>query len=150
PPRPVDREPVRYARPENEMDSGLLKKLFGPATAWHGSCTVLVDAASAVRTAGQDSIVAGGAKSYAPRVTSGRVQADAVCYHADYNALLMVQRGRSRQHTGEDILNQTLVVVDVNHVVGVEFDGLDHLAELGLSAPPVPDKPHYTAGMLVG
>ena len=74
------------------MDSGLLKKLFGPTTAWHGPCIVLVDAESSVRTAGSDSIVAGGAKSYAPRVTSGRVQADAVCYHADFNALLIVQR----------------------------------------------------------
>ena len=132
------------------MDSGLLKKLFGPSTGWHGPCTVLVDAESSVRTAGQDSIVAGGAKSYAPRVTSGRVQADAVCYHSDYNALLVVQRTKSRQHTGEDVLNQTLVVVDVNHVVGVEFECLDRLAALGLPAPPVPDKPHYAAGTLVG
>ena len=132
------------------MDSGLLKKLFGPATGWHGPCTVLVDAESSVRAAGQDSIVAGGAKSYAPRVTSGRVQADAVCYHADFNALLMVQRTKTRQHTGEDVLNQTLVLVDVNHVVGVEFDTLERLASLGLSAPPLPDKPHYAAGTLVG
>lgn len=132
------------------MDSGLLKKLFGPANAWHGPCTVLVDAESSVRTAGQDSIVAGGAKSYAPRVTSGRVQADALSYHADYNALLMVQRTRTKHHTGEDVLNQTLVVVDINHVVGVEFDSLERLASLGLAAPPLPDKPHYAAGALVG
>jgi hypothetical protein len=132
------------------MDSGLLKKLFGPTTAWHGPCVVLVDAESSVRTAGSDSNVAGGVKSYAPRVTSGRVQADAVCYHADFNALLMVQRTNTRQHTGENILNQTLVVVDVSHVVGVEFETLDRLATLGLTAPPMPDKPHYAAGMLVG
>jgi len=132
------------------MDSGLLKTLFGPTVTWHGSCVVLVDAESSVRAAGQDSIVAGGTKSYAPRVTSGRVHADAVCYFADFNALLIVQRTKGRQHTGEDILNQTLVVVDVNHVVGVEFDGLDRLAALGLPAPPVPDKPHYAAGTLVG
>jgi len=132
------------------MDSGLLKKLFGPATAWHGPCVVLVDAESSVRTAGSDSIVAGGIKSYAPRVTSGRVQADAVCYCADVNALLMVQRTNSRQNTGENVLHQALVIVDVNHVVGVEFETLERLASLGLSAPPLPDKPHYTAGMLVG
>jgi hypothetical protein len=132
------------------MDSGLLKKLFGPAIGWHGPCIVLLDAESSVRAAGQDSIVAGGTKSYAPRVTSGRVHTDAVCYHADFNALLMVQRTNARQHTGENIVNQTLVVVDVNHVVGVEFDGLEHLAALGLSAPPMPDKPHYAAGALVG
>ena len=132
------------------MDSGVLKKLFGPSTTWHGPCVILVDAESSVRTAGQDSIVAGGVKSFAPRVTSGRVQADAVCYHADFNALLTVQRTNTRQHTGETVLNQTLVLVDVNHVVGVEFDTLDRLASLGLSAPPLPDKPHYTANMLVG
>lgn len=132
------------------MDSGLLKKLFGPATGWHGPCVVLVDAESSVRTAGQDSIVAGGTKSYAPRVTSGRVQADALSYLADFNALLVVQRTNTRQHTGENVVNQTLVVIDVNHVVGVEFEGLDHLAGLGLSAPPLPDKPHYAAGTLVG
>jgi hypothetical protein len=132
------------------MDSGLLKKLFGPAPGWHGPCVVLVDAESSVRTAGSDSIVAGGIKSYAPRVTSGRVHADAVAYNADFNALLMVQRTNSRQHTGESVLHQTLVIVDVNHVVGVEFEDLDHLAALGLPVPPLPDKPHYSAGTLVG
>jgi hypothetical protein len=132
------------------MDSGLLKKLFGPASAWHGPCVVLVDAETSVKTTGPDSIVAGGGKSYAPRITSGRVCADAVCFHPDHNALMVIQRTRTRQHTGEDVLQQTLVVVDVNHVVGVEFETLDRLAALGLSAPPLPDKPHYTAGMLVG
>lgn len=132
------------------MDSGLLKKLFAPAATWHGPCVVLVDADTSVKTTGPDSIVAGGAKSYAPRITSGRVPADAVCYHSDHNALLVVQRIRARQHTGEDIVQQTLVVIDVTHVVGVEFDSVDQLAALGLSAPPIPDKPHYTAGMLVG
>lgn len=132
------------------MDSGLLKKLFGPASAWHGPCVVLVDGETSVRTTGPDSIVAGGTKSYAPRITSGRVSADAVCFHPDHNALLAIQRVRSKQHTGEDVLQQTLIVLDVNHVVGVEFETTDRLAALGLSAPPLPDKPHYTAGMLVG
>jgi hypothetical protein len=132
------------------MDSGLLKKLFGATPTWHGSCVVLVDAETSVKTTGPDSIVAGGTKSYAPRITSGRVVADAVCYHADHNALLVVQRARTKGHTGEDILQQTLVVVDLNHVVGVEFDSLDRLAALGLPAPPMPEKPLYAAGTLVG
>lgn len=132
------------------MDSGLLKKLFGPTPTWHGSCVILVDAETSVKTTGPDSIVAGGAKSYAPRITSGRVCADAVCYHPDHNALLVVQRARSKGHTGEDILQQTLIVLELSHVVGVEFETIDRLAGLGLSAPPLPDKPHYAAGTLVG
>jgi hypothetical protein len=132
------------------MDSGLLKKLFGSTPTWHGPCVVFVDADTSVKASGQDSIVAGGTKSYAPRISSGRVNADAVCYHADSNALLVVQRTRTRQSTGEDVLQQTLMVFDVNHVVGVEFDNLERLNRLDLKPPPVPDKPHYTAGMLVG
>lgn len=131
------------------MDSGLLKKMFGPAT-WHGSCVLFVDAETSVKTTGPDSIVTGGIKSYAPRITSGRVVADAVCYHPEHNSLIAVQRVRTRSSTGEDVTQQTLVVLDPNHVVGVEFDNLDRLAALGLTAPPLPDKPHYTAGMLVG
>ncbi len=132
------------------MDSGLLKKLFGATANWHGACVVLVDAETSVKNTGPDSIVAGGVKSYAPRITSGRINADAVCYQADHNALLVVQRSRAKQSTGEDIMQQTLVVMDVNHVVGVEFDSLNRLHSLGVSEPPMPDKPHYAAGTLVG
>jgi hypothetical protein len=132
------------------MDSGLLKQLFGPARAWHGACVVLVDAETSVKTSGPDSIVTGGVKSYAPRVTSGRVMADAVCYHPELNALLAVQRFRTKNHTGEDLIQQTLVVLDIGHVVGVEFDSVEHLADLGLKAPPVPEKAQYAPGTLVG
>jgi hypothetical protein len=132
------------------VDAGLLKKLFGPSPAWHGPCIVLVDAESSVNTTGPDSIVAGGVKSYAPRVTSGRVSADALCFHPEHNVLLVIHRVRTRQNTGEDLIHQSLIVLDVNHVVGVEFESTDRLAALGLKPPPLPDKPHYTAGMLVG
>jgi hypothetical protein len=132
------------------MDSGLLKQLFGPARAWHGACVVLVDADASVKTSGPDSIVTGGVKSYAPRVTSGRVNADAVCYDPNLSALLVIQRTRSRQHTGEDVVHQSLTVLDVGHVVGVEFDTLEHLADLGLKAPPLPEKVQYAPGTLVG
>ena len=132
------------------MDSGILRKIFGTTSSWHGSCTILVDAETSVKTTGPDSIVTGGVKSYAPRITSGRVCADAICFHPEHNALLAVQRVRSKGHTGEEVLQQTLIVLDVSHVVGVEFDALDRLATLGLSAPPMPDNPHYAAGTLVG
>lgn len=132
------------------MDSGLLKKLFGTTPTWHGSCVVLVDGDASVKTTGSDSIVAGGVKSYAPRITSGRVQAEAVCFHAEHNAILIVQRTPTKKHTGEDLLLQTLVVVDGNHVIGVEFDGIEWLTRLGLSVPPLPDKPKYAATTLVG
>ena len=132
------------------MDSALLKKLFGTPPAWGGSCVILVDAETSVKQTGTDSIVTGGVKSYAPRVTSGRVAADAVCYHPEHNALFVIQRLRSKQTTGEDVTQQTLVVVDINHVVGVEFESTEQLAALGLKAPPLPDKPRYTPGMLVG
>src|SRR5437870_4432837 len=112
------------------MDSGLLKKLFGPAPAWHGSCVVLVDGEASVKTTGTDSIVAGGVKSYAPRVTSGRVQAEAVCYQPEFNALVVVQRVPTKKHTGEDVLLQTLIVVGGDHVVGLEFEGIDRLAAI--------------------
>lgn len=132
------------------MDSGLLKNLFGSHSDWHGSCVVLVDAETSIRNSGPDSIVAGGVKSYAPRITSGRVVADAVCFRVEHNAVLAIQRQRSKGQTGEDLLQQTLIVLDAAHIVGVEFESLSRLEGLGLSEPPLPDKPHYAAGTLVG
>jgi hypothetical protein len=41
----------------------------------------------------------------------------------------------TRQATGEDQVNHTLLIVSANHVAGVEFDRLDTLANLGLPAP---------------
>jgi hypothetical protein len=132
------------------MDSGLLKKMFGPSGQWHGGCIVLVDAETTIKTTGPDSIGAGGSKSYSPRIISGRVQADAVCYSAEHHALFAVQVTKAKQSTGEDLLVQTLSVLDANHVVGVEFEGLTRLEQLGIGLPPVPDKPRYAAGTLVG
>jgi hypothetical protein len=34
--------------------------------------------------------------------------------------------------------------------VGVEFETIDRLTSLGLAVPPLPDKPRYAAGTLVG
>ena len=38
----------------------------------------------------------------------------------------------------------------MHHVVGVEFESTEQLAILGLKAPPLPDKPRYAPGTLVG
>jgi len=132
------------------MDSGLLKKLFGPSGQWHGACVLMVDADTTIKTMGPDSIGAGGSKAYSPRIPSGRVQCDAICYHAEHNALFTVQVARAKQSTGEDILIKTLSILDVNHIVGVEFEGMAMLELLGIDHPPVPDKPRYAAGTLVG
>lgn len=131
------------------MDSNLLKQVFGVGV-WNRECVVLVDAHAAVKSVGQDSIATGGGKSYAPRVSSGRITADAVCYHAEHHALLIVQRTRSKSATGEDILHQSLSIIDSSHIVGVEFAGVGHLAKLGLTAPPVPEKEQYASSMVVG
>lgn len=131
------------------MDSNIMKKMFGVDT-WNRECVVLVDADAAVKSVGQDSIATGGTKSYAPRVSSGRITADAVCYHAEHHALLLVQRTRVRQATGEDMLQQSLSVIDATHVVGVEFAGIGALAKLGLTPPPLPEKEQYASTMLVG
>lgn len=131
------------------MDSNLLKKLFGLGV-WNRECVVLVDADAAVKSLGQDSIATGGGKSYAPRVSSGRITADAVCFHPEHNVLLVVQRTRTKSATGEDLLQQALSVIDVNHVVGIEFAGIGHLAKLGITPPPLPEKENYASTMLVG
>ncbi len=131
------------------MDAGLLKKLF-PASVWSGACVVLVDGSSTVKTTGADSLQTGGVKHYAPRITSGRIEADCSWFHADSNSLLMIQRTWTRHHTGEDKVQQTLLIVDASHVVGVEFDGVGQLEKLGVKAPPVPDKMLYAASTLVG
>src|SRR5437763_1378213 len=59
------------------MDAALLNKLFGSQSAWQGPCTVVVDAAASVVPIGPDSFGSSANKQYAPRVTSGRIAADA-------------------------------------------------------------------------
>jgi hypothetical protein len=132
------------------VDAALLKSLFGPTPAWSRPCVVVVAAEASVKPAGQDSLLTGGAKTYAPRITSGRIEADNVCYHAASNALLVVQRVWTRSHDGTDKVNNTLFVIDAGHVVAVEFNGLGQLELLGIAPPPVPDKMHYAATTMVG
>ena len=132
------------------MDAGLLVKIFGSDSAWNGPCTVILDAEASVRPTGPDSILAGGIKNYSPRVISGRVAADNVCLLADHSALLLVQRHRHRQSTGEELLKQTLLVVDVAHVVGLEFTDTSLLAALDVPEAPIPTNESFAPDALVG
>jgi hypothetical protein len=119
------------------MNARLLGKFFGTDRQWQGPCTVILTADAAVQTFGSDSILQGGAKSYAPRLISGRVTADAACLLADEQALLLMQLQRIRQATGDDLTQRTLIVVDLSHVAAVEFADAEALAAFGVSAPPM-------------
>ena len=121
------------------MDVGLLVKLFGDTQEWSAPCTVLVDCEASVQTAGSDSAGGAGAKFYAPRLITGRIQADSACLLKDGAAMVMILQQRIRQATGEDVVKQTVTVVDAKHVVGVEFTetAIVVLKALGLEAPPM-------------
>jgi hypothetical protein len=118
------------------MDAALLTKFFGTSGTWQGPCTVILDAAASVAQVGPDSFASAGAKVYAPRVISGRISADAITLLANHSALLVTQTHRIRQQTGEDQIRQTLVVVDVAHVVALEFADVTPLTALGIKPPP--------------
>jgi hypothetical protein len=121
------------------MDVGLLKRLFGSGQDWIGPCTVVLNAEAAVQTAGSDSIAGGGAKVYAPRTVSGRVNADSACLLRDGSAIFMIQQIRLRQPTGEETVKQTLTIADPRNVVAVEFAETVPLvlSALGLTAPAI-------------
>src|SRR5580704_3469812 len=114
------------------MNAKLLGKYFGTDVKWRGPCVVILTAEAAIQATGADSIMQGGAKSYSPRLISGRVTADTVCLLADDDALLMVQTQRIRQATGEDLTQRTLVVVDLGHVAAIEFPDVESLAAFGV------------------
>jgi hypothetical protein len=118
------------------MNAKLLGKYFGTDRQWRGPCVVVLSADAAIQATGNDSILHGGAKSYAPRLISGRVHADAACLLPDENAVLLVQTQRIRQATGEDLTQRTLVVVDLEHVAAVEFPDIEPLAAFGVGPPP--------------
>lgn len=117
------------------MEVQVLKKLFGLEEQWHGPCTVILDAEAGVQALGVDSIIGGGAKTYAPRMISGRLATDAIALLRDGSALMLIQHHRVRLNTGEDITKQNLVLVDPLHVVAVEFTDTSPLLLLGISPP---------------
>jgi hypothetical protein len=118
------------------MNAKLLSKYFGADRQWRGPCVVIVTAQATIQASGSDSILHGGAKSYAPRLISSRVAADSACLLAEEQVLLLVQASRIRQATGEDLTQRTLLVVDLAHVVAIEFPDVDPLAAFGVRPPP--------------
>jgi hypothetical protein len=117
------------------MDMGLLTKLFG--TDWTGPCTVIIDAIASVQTAGSDTAGASATKVYAPRIISGRVLADMAKLMPESNLMVLLQQQRVRQPTGEDVIKQTLTLVDTQRIVGVEFSetAAQALKALNLTVP---------------
>jgi hypothetical protein len=126
------------------MDANLLERLLGRDQHWQGPCTVVLDAEAVIQTHGSDAIGAAGAKTYAPRLASGRIPADAVCYLPESSALVLVQQQRNRQQTGEEAVRTTLTIADASHVVAIEFCDLSALVTLGLTAPPTRNQPSGT------
>jgi hypothetical protein len=118
------------------MTSKLLARYFGADRTWRGPCVVILTADAAIQTTGADSILQGGAKSYSPRLISGRVAADSACLLGEEQALLLVQTQRIRQATGEDLTQRTLLVVDLEHVAAIEFPDVEPLKAFGVSLPP--------------
>lgn len=132
------------------MDAGFLERLLGGSRTWSGPCTVILDADAAVSTPGPDSIITGGQKSYAPRVSSGRLTADAVLLLKDEGVMLVTEEVRFKDATGQNRVKKTLAVVDVRHIVGMEFGNLGHLKMLGVGPPPDLKEAEYRPSTLVG
>jgi hypothetical protein len=117
------------------MNAQLLTKLFGTDGRWCGGCTVILNAEANIQPISNDVIVTGGIKSFAPRLITGRIAADAVKLLPEMSTLLLIQKTVIRQQTGDDLIKRTLSIVDVNHVVAIEFAELDALDRLGVAAP---------------
>jgi hypothetical protein len=132
------------------VNAVLVEKLFGGDREWSGPCVVVLDAEASVKTPGPDSIQGGGMKSYAPRFSSGRIEADTACLLKDHGALLMVAQQTHKDGTGAVKLRQSLVVADLAHVVAVEFARLTPLDALGVEPPVIRENAEYRPGMLVG
>jgi hypothetical protein len=131
------------------MDIGLLGRLMGEGR-WTGPCVVVLDADASLKAPGPDTIMGGGIKQYAPRYSSGRIEADAAYLLTDANALLLVQQQVFKDATGLEYVRQTLTVADVPRVAAVEFAHLGALKALGVPAPRIETDGEYRAGTLVG
>lgn len=123
------------------MTANLLAQLFGPKPTWQGPCVIVLNAPASAVPAGPDSLAQAGAKVYAPRVVSGRVQADAVCYLPEQQALAITTTLRIRHASGDEVSRTSSLIVDASHVAAVEYAGLDVLKKLGLPAPPQAAEP---------
>lgn len=132
------------------MDAGFLERLLGGSRAWAGPCVVIIDSASNIDVPGPDSIVTGGQKSYAPRVSTGRLVGDALLLLKEEGVLLVVEQHRHKDGTGQSHVKQKLSVLDVKHVVGLEFKDTTVLKALAVGPPPAVRDTEYRPGMLVG
>lgn len=132
------------------MDAAFLERLLGGNRTWANACVVILDADASVKAPGPDSIATGGIKTYAPRVSSGRLLADNVCLLKDENVLLVIEQVRHKDAVGESHVKQTLTVVDVAHVVALEFDHSSALKALDVGPPPQIRETEYRPGTLVG
>lgn len=131
------------------MDAALLQSLLGGDRNWSSPCVVLLDCEAAVKTAGPDHIGGGGMKTYAPRYSTGRIEADTCCLLSQEHALAVLQQVAYRDSTGMDQVKRTLLVVDLKYVVGLEFTHLNVLNRLQLPTPVISDD-QYRPGALVG
>lgn len=132
------------------VDAGFLERLLGGNRTWCPSCVVILDAEASVKAAGPDSLATGGQKSYAPRVSSGRIPADGVCLLKEDNVLLVVEQTRHKDAVGQTHIKHTLMIVDVSHVVAIEFPHIQHLDILGVPPPPEIRETEFKPGTLVG
>ena len=53
----------------------------------------------------------------------------------EQSALLLIQKTVIRQTTGDDLVRQTLLIVDAGHVAAIEFAELGALELLGVPPP---------------
>ncbi len=133
------------------MNVGLLERLLGGDRVWSGPCAVVLDADAMLVSSGPDTILGGGIKSYAPRYSTGRLEADTCCLMKAEGALMLIARQTSHKDgTGAEQLRQTVTVADVTHVAAIEFAGNDVTKAVGLSTPPLSKRTEYRPGMLVG
>lgn len=117
------------------MDAALLTKLLGTDQHWQGPCTLVLNAEATITTVGADAIVGSGSKAYAPRVTSGRVSADHICLLQGGSAVVALQQNRNRLQSGEEVVKQTVTLIDPGSIVAIEFLDTTPLTALGIALP---------------
>lgn len=117
------------------MDGRVLLELFGADRAWHGPCQLILSTEAAVESVGGDSLLTGGVKVYAPRLSSCKLQVDALAYLPDQQVLVVVQQTNYRLQTGEAQTRYAVLLIAIEHVVAIESQGLGLLDRLGLPAP---------------
>jgi hypothetical protein len=70
-----------------------------------------------------------------PRLSSCKLQVDALAYLPDQQVLVVVQQTNYRLQTGEAQTRYAVLLIAIEHVVAIESQGLGLLDRLGLPAP---------------